>query len=266
MRSHNDILYIRKTVEALLAQDVDDTVEIISCDDRSSDGTSEYLAGVPQIHRVDPPEGRYVPGRTLNHMIRCARGEYIVFNNADAVPKNNGYLKKLIGPLKDPAVDCVFGNQVARADALAVVRKDYERAFGDGSISRHWPKFFSLVTSGFRKEDLLLHPFDETFQYSEDAQWVNRRDVKIVYVPEAMVEHSHNYTLPEVQKRFFNEGAADKQMGKKSPGILCTWKRILAETLRDWIYLVKNGDLHEFWYAPCYRYVQKMSYYRGTKQ
>ena len=75
MRSHNDISYIRKTVEALLAQDVDDTVEIISCDDHSSDGTSEYLAGVPQIHRVDPPEGRYVPGRTLNHMIRCARGD-----------------------------------------------------------------------------------------------------------------------------------------------------------------------------------------------
>ena len=114
--------------------------------------------------------------------------------------------------------------------------------------------------------ELIQHPFDETFQYSEDSQWVNRREGKIGYVPDAIVEHSHNYTLQEVKKRFFNEGVADKQMGKTSPGLLKTWKSILAETLRDWIYLLKNGAVQEFFYAPRYRYMQKMSYYRGTKQ
>jgi rhamnosyltransferase len=198
-------------------------------------------------------------------MVSHARGEYIVFNNGDAVPQNKEYLKHLILPLKDKSVNCVFANQIARQDAFAVVRKDYERAFGDGSISRHWHKFFSLVSSGFRKEELIQHPFDETFQYSEDSQWVNRREVKIVYVPEAVVEHSHNYTLKEVEKRFFNEGVADKQMGKQTPGFLRTWKSIAAETLRDWIYLLKKGEKKEFFYSPRYRYTQKMSYYRGTR-
>jgi rhamnosyltransferase len=266
MRSHNDIRYVRATVEALFAQNVDECVEIISCDDHSTDGTAEYLAGVTEIRRISPPEGRYVPGKTLNHMVREAKGEYIVFNNADAIPQHKEYLKNLVAPLKDKSVNCVFANQIARQDAFAVVRKDYERAFGDGSLSRHWHKFFSLVSSGFRKEELTAHPFDETFQYSEDSQWVNRREVKIVYVPDAVVEHSHNYTLPEVKKRFFNEGAADKQMGKRSPGILRTWKSIFAETVRDWLYLVKNGAINEFFYAPRYRYMQKMSYFRGTKQ
>lgn len=266
MRSHNDILFVRKTVEALLAQDVDEAVEILSCDDHSADGTAEYLASVPQLRRIAPPEGKYVPGKTLNHMVREAQGEYIIFNNADAVPQNKAYLKNLIAPLKDSGVNCVFGNQIARRDAFAVVRKDYERAFGDGSVSRNWYKFFSLVSSGFRKAELLEEPFDEAFQYSEDAQWVHRREVKIVYVPDAVVEHSHNYTLPEVKKRFFNEGVADKQMGKPSPGGLGIWKSILAETLRDWIYLAKNGGWQEFFYAPRYRYMQKMSYYRGAKQ
>ncbi|MBE6384059.1 MAG: glycosyltransferase [Lentisphaerae bacterium] len=265
MRSHNDILYIRRTVEALLSQELDDTLEIISCDDHSTDGTAEYLAGVAQLRRISPPEGKYVPGKTLNHMVSHARGEYIVFNNGDAVPQNNEYLKHLIQPLKDKSVNCVFANQIARQDAFAVVRKDYERAFGDGSISRNWHKFFSLVSSGFRKEELIQHPFDETFQYSEDSQWVNRREVKIVYVPEAVVEHSHNYTLKEVEKRFFNEGVADKQMGKQTPGFLRTWKSIAAETLRDWIYLLKKGEKKEFFYSPRYRYTQKMSYYRGTR-
>lgn len=266
MRSHNDILYIRKTVEALLSQEIDDDVEIISCDDHSTDGTAEYLASIPQLRRIVPPDGRYIPGKTLNYMVSQAKGEYIVFNNGDAIVQHKEYLKNLVAPLKNREVNCVFGNQIARSDAFAVVRKDYERAFGDGCISRKWHKFFSLVSSGFRKNELTDNPFDENFQYSEDSQWVNRRDVKIVYVPDAIVEHSHNYTLKEVEKRFFNEGVADKQMGKKSPGALRTWKSILAETLRDWCYLLKNGAIREFFYAPCYRYVQKMSYYRGMKQ
>lgn len=266
MRSHNDIAYIRQTVEALLNQEIDDTLEIISCDDHSTDGTAEYLAGVPQIRRIVAPEGKYVPGKTLNYMISEAKGEYIVFNNADAIPQNNEYLKNLTSPLKDTGVNCVFANQIARKEAFAVVRKDYERAFGDGSVSRKWHKFFSLVSSAFRKEELLQNPFDETFQYSEDSQWVNRREVKIVYVSDAIVEHSHNYTLPEVKKRFFNEGLADQQMGKQSKGLLQTWKSILAETVRDWLYLIKHRAFNEFFYAPVYRYTQKMSYYRGIKR
>ena len=65
MRSHNDIKYIRQTVEALLAQDVDESVEIISCDDHSTDGTAEYLASVPELRhilpfrRVNMPEFRH---------------------------------------------------------------------------------------------------------------------------------------------------------------------------------------------------------------
>ena len=109
-----------------------------TCDDNSTDGTAEYLASVPQLRRITPPEGRYVPGKTLNYMINQANGEYIIFNNGDAIPQHKEYLKNLVAPLKDKTVDCVFANQIARKDAYAVVRKDYERAFGDGRISQTW--------------------------------------------------------------------------------------------------------------------------------
>ena len=266
IRSHNDIKYIRQTVEMLLAQETDDAVEIISCDDHSTDGTAEYLASVPQLRRLAPPEGRYVPGKTLNHMVSHANGTYIVFNNADAIPQNKEYLTNLTAPLKDQKVDCVFGNQVARPDAYSVVRKDYERAFGDGSISRKWGRFFSLVSSGFRKEDLLSKPFNEQIQYSEDAEWVYRNCANIVYAADAIVEHSHNYTLAEVKKRFFNEGLADTQMGKKPISVFRACRNVIAETLRDYIYLLKHGKLTELYYPLIYRYVQKISYYRGAKQ
>ena len=266
MRSHNDIAYIQKTLEMLLNQEIDDTIEIISCDDHSTDGTAEYLASIPQIRRITPPEGNYVPGKTLNYMVSHANGEYIVFNNADAIVQNKDYLKNLIAPLKDKKVDCVFGNQIARKNAFAVVRKDYERAFGDGNISKNWDRFFSMVSSGFRKEDLLQKPFNDRIQYSEDAEWVKRNKANIVYVPNAIVEHSHNYTLKEVKKRFFNEGIADTQMGKKPITLGHALRNVIIETLRDYIYLIKCGKFSELFYSPVYRYVQKMSYYRGTKQ
>ena len=266
MRSHNDIKYIKATVEALLNQDVDDSVEIISCDDHSTDGTAEYLAGVPQLRKIAPPEGRYVPGKTLNYMVSKAQGEYIVFNNGDAIPQNREYLKNLVEPLKNQETDCVFGNQTARIDAFAVVKKDYERAFGDGKISASWNMFFSLVSSGFRKADLVAEPFNDQIQYSEDSEWVNRNRAKIVYVPDAIVEHSHNYTLKEVKKRFFNEGVADTQMGKTPITLLHALRNVLAETMRDEIYILRHGALKELFYAPVYRCVQKISYYRGANQ
>ena len=266
MRSHNDILYVRSTVEALLAQNVDECVEIISCDDHSTDGTAEYLAQVAGIRRIHAPEGKYVPGKTLNYMIRQANGEYIIFNNGDAIPQHTEYLQNLVAPLKDKSVDCVFANQIARKDAYAIIRKDYERAFGDGSISRTWGRFFSLVSSGFRKEDLLAKPFNEQFQYSEDSEWVHRNQANIVYVPDAIVEHSHNYTLAEVRKRFFNEGIADTQMGKKPITLAHTLGSMAMEMLRDYIYLIRHGKLLELFYPPIYRLVQKISYYRGAKQ
>ena len=266
MRSHNDINFVRQTVEILLSQETDEAVEIISCDDHSSDGTAEYLASVPNIRRIAPPEGKYVPGKTLNYMISHATGDYIVFNNADAIPQHKEYLQNLVQPLKDKSVDCVYGNQIARKNAYAVVRKDYERAFGDGSIAKNWDRFFSLVSSGFRKEDLLRKPFNDRIQYSEDSEWVNSNQANIVYVSDAIVEHSHNYTLKEVRKRFFNEGVADTQMGKKPITLVRALRNVLAETLRDYIYLLKNGKIFELYYPPVYRWVQKMSYYRGANQ
>ena len=266
MRSHNDIEYIRQTVEALLSQETGDTVEIISCDDHSTDGTAEYLASVPQLRRIAPPEGKYVPGKTLNYMVEHANGEYIVFNNGDAIPQHKEYLKNLVAPLKDESVNCVYGNQIARPDAYAVVRKDYDRAFGDGSISKNWGRFFSMVSSGFRKEELQKKPFNDKIQYSEDSEWVNRTEANIVYVPDAIVEHSHNYTLKQIKKRFFNEGVADTQMGKKPISFGHALRNLIAETLRDYVYIFRHGKLLELYYPPIYRYVQKMSYYRGTRQ
>ena len=258
IRSHNDIEFISDTLKELLAQDFQD-FEIISCDDASTDGTAEIIASFPQVIRLERPEGRYVPGKTLNRAIPQCHGDIIVFNNADAVPCRHDYLSKLLAPmLEDDSVIAVFGNQLPRDDAQALVRKDSERAFGDGKISANWRNFFSLASSAIRRQALLDYPFDEGIQYSEDIEWTWRsrqRGERIVYCPEAFVKHSHNYTIRQLWVRFFNEGRADGRIYGEIPPLFACCRRFAMECARDAIYLLKHGAFNELLMSPIRRYI-----------
>ena len=204
VRSCNDETQIAGSLAAIFSQRTEDQVEVIVCDDGSTDGTRGVLAGLGGRIRLLPrPPGPYFPGRTLNALVRAARGEIAVFNNADAVPLDERWLEGLVAPLKAGAAAATFANQLPRADATSLVRRDYLRAFGDGRAAATWPRFFSLASAAARRADLLAHPFDETLHYSEDVEWAYRRPIRRVYVPTARVEHSHNYTMAELRRRFY---------------------------------------------------------------
>ena len=268
IRSHNDSAFISDTLKALLSQDFKD-FEIISCDDASTDGTAEIIASFPQVIHLERPEGRYVPGKTLNRAIPQCHGEIIVFNNADAVPCRPDYLTKLLEPLlSDSSVIAVYGNQLPRDDAQALVRKDSERAFGDGKISANWRNFFSLASSAIRRQALLDYPFDEGIQYSEDIEWTWRsrqRGERIVYCPEALVKHSHNYTIHQLWVRFFNEGRADGRIYGEIPSLAVCCRRFVMECLRDYAYLLKRGAFNELLMPPIRRYIQIFAHRKGTR-
>ena len=165
-----------------------------------------------------------------------------------------------------------FANQLPRPDAQALVRKDSERAFGDGKVQATWRFFFSLASSATWRQNLLDVPFDEEIQYSEDVAWawqnsrLEKDPVKVVYCPNARVEHSHNYTLRELAKRFRGEGVADRVIFGDRPTFLREMMSAARETLRDWAYLIPRpkGWL-EIPVAPVRRLVQRLSHWRGTR-
>ena len=241
VRRRNDAAFLARTLDALAVQECPFAHEVLVCDDGSTDGTSEILRACPEVRLVARPAGAYRPGRTLNALVRAARGEIAVFNNADAVPLDRQRLANLVAPLVDGSADATFANQLPRPDATPLVRKDSERAFGDGSVSARWPRFFSLASSAARRDDLLAHPFDEDLLYSEDVEWVNRRaDFRRRYVPTARVEHSHNYTSAQLARRFYGEGYAEAQIfGEPVPSLLRVLGGACAEALRDGAYLCR---------------------------
>ena len=145
VRAHNDAIFIERTLKGIFAQKVDFPFEVMVCDDASTDETRAIAARF-SVRFVDRPDGPYKPGRTLNALVREAKGDVVVFNNADAVPLDENWLSELVRPLVGSRVPVFsFANQLPRADAQALVRKDNERAFGDGKVQSTWRFFFSLA-------------------------------------------------------------------------------------------------------------------------
>lgn len=269
VRCRNDAAFLVRTLDAIAAQECPFAHEVLVCDDGATDGTDALLRARPEVRLVPRPAGAYRPGRTLNALVRAARGEIVVFNNADAVPLDCHWLANLVAPLADGSADATFANQQPRPDAMPLVRKDSERAFGDGSVSAQWPRFFSLASSAAWRDDLLGHPFDEDLLYSEDVEWANRRaDFRRRYVPTARVEHSHNYTSAQLARRFYGEGYAEAQIfGESVPGLLRVLGGACAEALRDGAYLrrARALSLRAFGAALHRRLVQRVAAWRGLR-
>ena len=276
VRSHNDEPFVERTLRAIFAQKTDLRFEVVVCDDASTDRTREIAAKFP-VRFFERPAGPYKPGRTCNALVRAAEGDIVVFNNADATPLDEDWLNALVRPLTEGGHEAprvfAFANQLPRPDAQALVRKDSERAFGDGKVQATWRFFFSLASSATLKRILVETPFDESIQYSEDVEWAWRNSrrsdnpVRIVYCPDAHVEHSHNYTLRELARRFRGEGKADQVIFGDKPSLFRELLGAARETLRDWVYLARRPkDWLAIPSAPVRRLVQRISHWRGMRE
>ncbi|MBO7684177.1 MAG: glycosyltransferase family 2 protein [Kiritimatiellae bacterium] len=271
MRARNDEALVGRALEAVFSQKTALGFEVVVCDDASTDRTREVAGRFP-VRFFERPAGGYKPGRTLNALVRDARGDIVVFNNSDAVPLGDNWLDELTKPLLSGSRRVfAFANQLPRKDAQALVRKDNERAFGDGRVQATWRFFFSLASSATWRQNLLDDPFDETIQYSEDVEWTwrnSRREadpVKVVYCPDARVEHSHNYTLRELARRFYGEGAADRAIYGDCPSLLRELAGAVRETARDLAYLLpRPKDWPEIPLSPVRRLVQRLAHWRGA--
>ncbi len=270
VRARNDEVLIERTLNGIFSQPIK-PFEVVVCDDNSTDRTREVAAKFP-VRFFKHPSGPYKPGKTLNALVADAKGDIVVFNNSDAVPLDSHWLEELVKPLLADRFVFSFANQLPRADAQALVRRDHERAFGDGKIQATWRFFFSLASSATWRQNLIDVPFDDKIQYSEDVEWAwqnSRREkdpVKIVYCPDSHVEHSHNYTVPELVKRFRGEGVADVTVYGDKPNLIHELLSAAHETLRDWVYLApRPRSWGEAFKAPVRRFVQRISHWNGVR-
>lgn len=210
MRSFNEAWALRETLPALRAQDYRDW-ELIVIDSGSTDGSQDLIRAAAPAHFVQITPAEYNPSRVMNHGLRLAATEFGIFLNADATPQGTGWLGPLAGALQDTRVAACFGRQVPRPDCQAVFACDYDRCFGPERESAQWDHFFSMVSSGLRKDVWARRGFREDLQYAEDdeyTRWCRAQGYEVRYVPESVAMHSHNYTPDQSYRRAFGDARA----------------------------------------------------------
>lgn len=269
MRSRNDMPLVADTVAAVRRQR--HPLVLVSFENASTDGTDALMAAhAAEVHHV--PAGGYVPGRVLNDAMRATRGDLVVFLNADCLVADDDWLERLIAPFADPSVAAVFGRQRPRPGGDALQARDTEAAYGDGTQQARWRHCFSMAASAVRRSVWEGMPFREDLRYSEDIDWTWRARQaghRVQYVPDAVVYHSHDYTLGQLYRRQFGEGEADATIFDWS-----RWQRswlrytclpYARQVLADCRYCLREGALMTMARVPIYRATQALARRAGLR-
>ena len=272
LRSFNEGWALRQTLPALRAQQYRHW-ELIVIDSGSTDGSVELIRQFQPRHFIQIQPGEYNPSRVMNHGMQLARSAFGIFLNADATPQGNHGLRPLVAALQDPQNAAVFGRQSPRPDCRAVFAHDYERCFGPDRASARWNHFFSMVSSGLRKEIWARRGFLEKMQYSEDdeyTRWCRAQGYQIVYCPNSVVMHSHNYTPAQAYRRSFGEARALAAVWTHSPSEINWLRTVLGgwvnDVRRDLAFCLRNHRLAELPHAARIRWEQRKAKLTGFRE
>lgn len=273
MRSYNEGWALAETLAMVQAQDFTDW-ELIVIDSGSTDGSQELIRAAAPVHFVQITPAEYNPSRVMNHGMRLARAGLGIFLNADATPTGPSWLAPLIEALRsDPKTAAVYGRQLPRPECRAVFARDYERCFGPGPEGPDWEHFFSMVSSGLRKDVWAQRGFREDLQYAEDdeyTRWCKAAGYKVRYVPESVVVHSHNYTPAQSYKRAFGDARAIGQAWQGSPSAF-NWPKtvavgLLRDALQDLNHCLRRRCLRELPFALQTRWQQRRGKWHGFQE
>lgn len=213
--------YLGELLSSLAEQELDGGLEVIAVDSGSVDRSREVLdsRGV----RVIPIDAAsFDHGETRNRGAREARGTFVLFLSQDALPRDRAFVRRLVEALeRDDRLAGAFARQLPRPDADPLTRRDLAAwvaagteprtvflSEGDGfdalaPIERLRLAAFDDVASVVRRDLLLAHPFERT-RFGEDLEWGHRMlhlGHGVVYVPEAVVLHSHRRTARGLFRR-----------------------------------------------------------------
>ena len=241
-----------RLLRALKEQSV--SYELLVIDSSSSDDTAKLArssgATVISIVRQD-----FDHGASRNLAVQNAKGDFIVFLTQDAIPANEHALENLIKPFSDARVAAAYGRQLP--DHGATLYAEHLRLFkypaearvkglkDRGTYGIETP-FLSDSFSAYRKDALQrIGSFKSGIIFAEDVHAGARLILAghmIAYVADATVYHSHNHTLLDELKRYFDTAmfyTSEAWIGKAFGGNMGeAWRY----TCSEFIYVGKHGN------------------------
>ena len=227
--TYNRLETLAHVVPTLLAQDLArDAYEVLICDSNSSDGTAEYLAQVSERH----PTVRHLPGAysgraaARNAGIAAARGEIVLFNDADILASNDLLSTHLRRHRENERI-AVVGLEVQVKD---LAEYEFKREHPEARGHLHPPSrkklswlYFLTGNASARRADLVeAGCFDESFTgYGhEDLELgyrLHRLGVEILYEPRAVNYHCQDVAYEDQKQKMRLAGRSTARFYRKHP-------------------------------------------------
>lgn len=220
--TYNASKYLPSLLARIESQTIKD-YELIIIDSSSSDDT----VNIAKSHRADvivTPHSQFDHGGTRALAAAKAKGDILIYLTQDALPYNEYTVERIVEPLtSDEKIGAVFGRQVPFPGASIFAEHlrlfnypdtSYIRVLDDKKIYGIKTAFLSNSFAAYRKSLLEeIGYFKAGLPFGEDtcaAAKMLLKGYKIAYVAEAMVLHSHNYTIRQDFKRYFDMGKFHK--------------------------------------------------------
>jgi len=224
-------------------------------DSSSSDGTAELIRqrGFENVTEIEASD--FDHGGTRGGIAKASRGDIVVFLTQDALLADEFSIEKLVSVFEDPKIGAAYGRQLPYEWTNRFgefLRKfnypdeSYVRAYSDKDKFGIKVAFLSNSFAAYRREYMdEIGWFKNNLILGEDAYAgakLLKLGYKIAYVADAVVYHSHSYTILQEFKRYFDIGVFHRmeywlieEFGKPEGEGL----RYIKEELR---FLIKKND------------------------
>lgn len=270
----NGGVVLERCLQAVRSQRTSRTIEIVCVDSGSPDADVETMrrfgAQVIPIDRRD-----FDHGLTRDLGARSSRGGVLVFLNQDAVPAGPDWMERLVTPLFAGDRDrraAVQGGQIEVPDRE---RRFYWHSAGERFyftreskrwIERYFGIGFSTANAAIRRDVWERHPFGRA-PIMEDKKWqreVVEAGFAIAEAPDAVVYHTHNYSMRSLIRRCYSEG-----MGWRAVGELYSVRDLLADLWqprmaldlwRGW----RAGEVRS-WAEALFPWLRPLTVFRGNR-
>jgi rhamnosyltransferase len=270
IRARNEAAHLPALLAALGAQAIEGGLEVLLVDDHSQDGTARIAADAGARVLALASE-RFSFGRALNLAAQAAQGEYLALLSADALPLASGYLARLVEPLADPRVAATYGRQVPGPGCCPSEARDLAEWFPEAACPLPRP-FLSNAGAALRREVWQRYPFDERVASAEDALWAAQVVVagyRVVYVPEALVRHSHAASPGVAYQRGCRDahGLRHIDSSLRRFGLWRVLRMAGGLSWWDWGFALHQGYGLQWWpHIPLYRLAQAWGIYCGVRK
>jgi len=216
--TYNAARYWRELSTGIRAQNLKPD-RVIVIDSSSKDGTAE-------LARRDGFEVLEIPARQFNHGGTRQMGadhapdaSILLYLTQDAAPYGTEAFTNLVRAFENPEIGAAYGRQLPREKASPIEAHGRHFSYSDSAVVRCWESrrtmgfksiFFSNAFGEYRREALMsVGGFSSDVIFGEDTLVVarmHRAGWQTAYAADAMVRHSHDYTISEEFRRYFDIG------------------------------------------------------------